>query len=188
SRRPQLAALNDLVWLLALGGLFAIAVHADASTAAPYVAAWSAAAGCAAVVGMAYARAWPRCRGVVRWLRLHADLNVRFAVEFVLISGAPSLVLLALAAVSGYSEAAGLRGLAAARGSLRATIPAVVLLVAGGIAGGVLGGGVGAARGMVIPAWIGVGLYLRQFFHALRDADSSRLPPEDAGRREDGYL
>jgi O-antigen/teichoic acid export membrane protein len=101
SRRPQLAALNDLVWLLALGALFAIAVHADASTAAPYVAAWSAAAGCAAVVGMAYARAWPRGRGVVRWLRLHADLNVRFAVEFVLISGAPSLVLLALAAVSG---------------------------------------------------------------------------------------
>ena len=62
SRRPQLAALNDLVWLLALSALFAIAVHADASTAAPYVVAWSAAAACAAVVGMAYARAWPRGR------------------------------------------------------------------------------------------------------------------------------
>lgn len=289
SRRPQLAALNDLVWLLALSVLFAIAVQADASTAAPYVVAWSAAAACAAVVGMAFARTWPRGRGAVHWLRLHADLNVRFAVEFLMISGAPQLVLLALAVASGYSEAGGLRGaivllgpvillatgaviatvpegvrlkdrdparlrrvvclvaatlsvvvvvwsaavsqlpdrageallgptwhlaqeitfplglavagtaasgglaaglrsLAAARRSLRATIPTVLLLVAGGIAGGVLGGGVGAARGMVIPAWIGVGLYLRQFLHALRDADSNRRPPDEADRRGSGYL
>jgi O-antigen/teichoic acid export membrane protein len=289
SRRPQLAALNDLVWLLALSALFAIAVQADASTAAPYVVAWSAAAGCAALVGMAYARAWPRRRGALHWLRLHADLNVRFAVEFLMISGAPQLVLLVVAAVSGYSEAGGLRGaivllgpvillatgaaiatvpegvrlkdrdpgrlrrvvclvaatlsvvvvvwsaavsqlpdrageallgqtwhlaqeitfplglavagtaasvglaaglrsLAAAHRSLLATIPAVLLLVGGGIAGGVWGGGVGAARGMVIPAWIGAGLYLRQFVHALRDADSNRLAPDEADRRGDGYL
>jgi len=83
--------------------------------------------------------------------------------------------------------AAGLRSLAAARRSLRATIPTVLLLVAGGIAGGVWGGGVGAARGMVIPAWIGVGLYLRQFLHALRDADSTRLAPDEADRRGNGY-
>jgi O-antigen/teichoic acid export membrane protein len=289
SRRPQLAALNDLVWLLTLSALFAIAVHADASTAAPFVVAWSAAAACAAVVGMAFARTWPRGRGAVHWLRLHADLNVRFAVEFLMISGAPQLVLLALAVVSGYSEAGGLRGaivllgpvillatgaviatvpegvrlkdrdpvrlrrvvclvaatlsvvvvvwsaavsqlpdrageallgstwhlaqeitfplglavagtaasgglaaglrsLAAARRSLRATIPAVLLLVAGGIAGGVWGGGVGAARGMVIPAWIGVGLYLRQFLLGLRDADSNRLAPDQGDRRGNGYL
>jgi O-antigen/teichoic acid export membrane protein len=289
SRRPQLAALNDLVWLLALSALFAIAVQADASTAAPYVVAWSAAAGCAALVGMAYARAWPRGRGALHWLRLHADLNVRFAVEFLMISGAPQLVLLVVAAVSGYSEAGGLRGaivllgpvillatgaaiatvpegvrlkdrdparlrrvvclvaatlsvvvvvwsaaasqlpdrageallgetwhlaqeitfplglavagtaasvglaaglrsLAAARRSLLATIPAVLLLVAGGIAGGLLGGGVGAARGMVIPAWIGAGLYLRQFLHALRDADSNRSAPDEVDRPGNGYL
>jgi O-antigen/teichoic acid export membrane protein len=289
SRRPHFAALNDLVWLLALSALFAIAVRADASTAAPYVVAWSAAAGCAAASGMAYARAWPSGRGAVHWLRLHADLNVRFAVEFLMISGAPQLVLLVVAAVSGYSEAGGLRGaivllgpvillatgaaiatvpegvrlkdrspgrlrrvvcliaaslsvvvvvwsaavsalpdstgeallgstwplaqeitfplglavagtaasvglaaglrsLAAARRSLRATIPAVLLLVAGGIAGGVWGGGVGAARGMVIPAWIGAGLYLRQFLRALRDADSNRLAPDEAGQRGNGYL
>lgn len=289
SRRPQLAALNDLIWLLALSALFAIAVQADASTAAPYVAAWSAAAGCAAVLGMAYARTWPRGRGAMHWLRLHADLNVRFAVEFLMISGGPQVVLLALAAVAGYSEAgalrgaivllgpvillatgaviatvpegvrlkdrnparlrrvvclvagslsvvvvvwsaavsqlpdsageavlgatwplaqeimfplglavagtaasggivAGLRSLAAARRSLRATIPSVLLLVAGGIAGGVWGGGVGAARGMVIPAWIGAGLYLRQFLRALSDADANRVAPDEAGRRGNGYL
>ena len=289
SRRPQLAALNDLVWLLALSALFAIAVQADASTAGPYVVAWSAAAGCAAVVGMAYARAWPRGRGALHWLRVHADLNVRFAVEFLMISGAPQLVLLVVAAVSGYAEAGGLRGaivllgpvillatgaaiatvpegvrlkdrdparlrrvvclvaaalsvvvvvwsaaasrlpdrageallgqtwhlaqeitfplglavagtaasvglaaglrsLAAARRSLLATIPAVLLLVAGGITGGVLGGGVGAARGMVIPAWIGAGLYLRQFLHALRDAHSNRSAPDEVDRPGNGYL
>jgi O-antigen/teichoic acid export membrane protein len=289
SRRPQLAALNDLVWLLALSALFAIAVHADASTAAPYVAVWSAAAGCAAVVGMVFARTWPRGRGAMHWLRLHADLNVRFAVESLMISGAPQVVLLVVAAVSGYSEAGGLRGaivllgpvillatgaaiatvpegvrlkdrnlarlrpvvclvaallsvvvvvwsaavsglpdrageallgptwhlaqeitfplglavagtaasvglaaglrsLAAARRSLRATVPAVLLLVAGGVAGGVWAGGVGAARGMVIPAWIGAGLYLRQFVHAVRDEDSTRLARDDIDRRGNGYL
>jgi O-antigen/teichoic acid export membrane protein len=136
SRRPQLAALNDLVWLLALSALFAIAVHADASTAAPYVVAWSAAAACAAVVGLAFARTWPRGRGAVHWLRLHADLNVRFAVEFLMISGAPQLVLLALAAVSGYSEAGGLRGaivllgpvILLATGAVIATVPEGVRL------------------------------------------------------------
>jgi O-antigen/teichoic acid export membrane protein len=289
SRRPQLAALNDLVWLLVLSALFAIAVQADASTAAPYVAAWSAAAGCAAVLGMAYARTWPRGRGAMHWLRLHADLNVRFAVEFLMISGGPQVVLLAVAAVAGYSEAgalrgaivllgpvillatgaviatvpegvrlkdrhparlrrvvclvagslsvvvvvwsaavsqlpdrageavlgatwplaqeimfplglavagtaasaglvAGLRSLAAARRSLRATIPSVLLLVAGGIAGGVWGGGIGAARGMVIPAWISAGLYLRQFLGALSDADANRVAPDEAHRRGKGYL
>ena len=289
SRRPQLAALNDLIWLLALSVLFAITVQAGASTASPYVAAWSAAAACAAVVGMAQARTWPRFKGALHWLRLHADLNVRFAAEFVMINGAPQVVLLAVAAVGGYSEAGGLRGaivllgpvillatgvviatvpegvrlkdrdparlrrvvcvvaaslsamvvvwsaavsqlpdsageallgptwrlaqeimfplglavagtaaslglaaglrsLAAARQSLRATTPAVLLLVVGGIAGGVWAGGVGAGRGMVVPAWIGAGLYLRQFFHALRDAASNRLPRDEVGRRGNGYL
>jgi hypothetical protein len=40
----------------------------------------------------------------------------------------------------------------------------------------------------VIPAWIGVGLYLRQFLLALRDADSNRLGPDQADRRGNGYL
>jgi O-antigen/teichoic acid export membrane protein len=289
SRRPHLAALNDLVWLFALGVLFAIAVQADASTATPYVAAWSAAAGCAAVVGMAHARTWPKVGGALQWLRVHADLNVRFAVEFVIITGAPQVVLLVLAAVAGYSEAGGLRGaivllgpvillatgvviamvpegvrlkdrdplrlrgvvcavaaslsmmvvvwsavvsqlpdrageallgptwrltqdivlplglavagtaaslglaaglrsLAAARQSLQATAPAMLLLVVGGIAGGVWDGGVGAARGMVVPAWIGTVLYLRQFLHTAHDAAASREPGNDAGRRGYGYL
>jgi hypothetical protein len=277
SRRPQLAALNDFVWLLLVAALFAVAVGVDASTSSPYVAAWSAAAACAALVGMAHARAWPRARGALHWLRLHADLNWRFAVEFLMISGAPQVVLLALAVISGYAEAGGLRGaivllgpvillaagvviatvpegvrlkqrhparlrqvvclvaaslslvvvvwsavvsqlpdrvgeallgstwglaqeiifplglavagtaasaglaaglrsLAAARQSLRATMPAVVLLLAGGIAGAAWDGGVGAAWGMVLPAWIGTGLYLRQFLRALREASSSRVP------------
>jgi O-antigen/teichoic acid export membrane protein len=289
SRRPQLAALNDLIWLLVLSVLFAITVRAGASTAGPYVVAWSAAAGCAAAVGMAQARTWPRARGALHWLRLHADLNVRFAVEFLMISGGPQLVLLALAAVAGYSEAGGLRGaivllgpvillatgvviatvpegvrlkdrhparlrrvvclvaaslsvlvvvwsaavsqlpdsvgeavlgstwplaqeiifplglavagtaasaglaaglrsLAAARQSLRATAPAVLLLVVGGIAGGAWAGGLGASRGMVVPAWIGAGLYLRQFLHVLHDAASKPPPGDEAGRRGDGYL
>jgi hypothetical protein len=84
--------------------------------------------------------------------------------------------------------AAGLRSLAAARQSLRATAPAMLLLVVGGIAGGIWAGGVGAAWGMVVPAWIGAGLYLRQFLRTVRDADSSRLPREKAGRRGNGYL
>jgi O-antigen/teichoic acid export membrane protein len=289
SRRPQLAALNDMTWLLAVGVLFTIAVQADASTAAPYVTAWTGAAGFAALVGLACAGSWPRGRDALRWLRLHADLNVRFAAEFLMVSGAPQLVLLAVAAVAGYSEAGGLRGaivllgpvivlatgvviatvpegvrlkdrdparlgrvvcvvaaslsavvvgwgatlsqlpdsvgeellgptwrlaqemmfplglavagtvaslglaaglrsLAAARQSLRATTPAVLLLAAGGVAGGAWAGGLGAARGMVVPAWIGAGLYLRQFLHVLHDAASKPPPGDEAGWRGDGYL
>jgi hypothetical protein len=41
---------------------------------------------------------------------------------------------------------------------------------------------------MVIPAWIGAGLYLRQFLRALSDADANRVAPDEAGRRGNGYL
>jgi O-antigen/teichoic acid export membrane protein len=289
SRRPHLAALNDLVWLLSLGGLLAIMVLEGASTAAPYVAAWSAGAACAAVVGMAHARMWPRIRGVLQWVHTHADLNARFAIEFLMITGAPQVVLLAVAVVDGYADAGGLRGaivllgpvillatgvviatvpdgvrlkdrdparlqrvvclaaaslsivvvawsavisqlpdrvgeavlgdtwplareitfplglavagtaasaglaaglrsLAAARQSLRATAPAVLLLVAGGIVGGVWAGGVGAARGMVVPAWIGTGLYLRQFLRAMNTDDSKRPVNDGRNRGRDSLV
>jgi hypothetical protein len=89
-------------------------------------------------------------------------------------------------AVSGTAAsaglAAGLRSLAAARQSLRATIPAVVLLLMGGIAGAVWEGGVGAAWGMILPAWVGTGLYLRQFLRAVRDASSDGAPDAPSRR------
>ncbi len=268
ARRPQLAALNDLVWVLALAVLLAVTVRADAATAGPYVAAWAGAAAVAAAAGVVEARAWPQARRGLDWLRHHADLNLRFAAEFVLLNGGPQLVLLGVAALAGYSEAAGLRGaivllgpvtvvatglviaavpegvrlkdrdrdrvrrlvsllsaglsaavagwaalvswfpdrvgtellgdtwplaqdlmvplglagagvmastgiaaglrsLAAARRSLGAAAPAIALLVIGGVVGGAIDGGLGAARGMIVPAWIGVVLYQRQFRRAL---------------------
>jgi O-antigen/teichoic acid export membrane protein len=271
ARRPHLAALNDLVWVVALSVLLAVTVAADAATAAPYIAAWAGAAGLAAVVGMAEARAWPHARRGLDWLRHHADLNLRFAAEFVLLNGGPQLVLLGVAAASGYSQAGGLRGaivllgpvtvvatglivaavpegvrlkdrdrarlgrlvyllaavlsaavvvwavlvarlpdrigedllgetwplsqdlmvplglagagvmastgiaaglrsLAAARQSLSAAAPAITLLVIGGVIGAALDGGLGAARGMIVPAWIGVLLYQRQFRRVLAAA------------------
>jgi hypothetical protein len=214
------------------------------------------------------ARAWPHARSGLDWLRHHADLNVRFAAEFVLLNGGPQLVLLGVAAAAGYAQAGGLRGaivllgpvtvvatglviaavpegvrlkdrdrgrlgrlvyvlaaglsaavvvwsvvvwqlpdrigtellgdtwplsqelmvplglagagvmastgiaaglrsLAAARQSVSAAAPAIALLVIGGVVGAAIDGGLGAARGMIIPAWLGVVLYQRQFHRAL---------------------
>jgi hypothetical protein len=63
--------------------------------------------------------------------------------------------------------AAGLRSLAAARESLRAAVPAIALLVVGGVVGAAIDGGLGAARGMIVPAWLGVVFYQRQFGRVL---------------------
>jgi O-antigen/teichoic acid export membrane protein len=267
ARRPHLAALNDLVWVIALGVLLLVSVRADARTAAPYIAAWAAAAGLAGAVGVLEARAWPHLHRALDWLRHHADLNLRFAAEFILLNGGPQLVLLGVAAAAGYAQAGGLRGaivllgpvtvvatglviaavpegvrikddrsrlrrlvyllaatlsaavvvwavvvsrlpdrigtellgdtwplsqglmvplglagagvmactglaaglrsLAAARESLRAAVPAIALLVVGGVVGAAIDGGLGAARGMIVPAWLGVVFYQRQFGRVL---------------------
>jgi hypothetical protein len=268
ARRPHLAALNDLVWVIALAVLLVVTVSADAVTAAPYILAWAAAAALAAGVGVFEARAWPQARRGLHWLHHHSDLNLRFAAEFLLLTGGPNLVLLGVAALAGYTEAGGLRGafvllgpvtvvatglviavvpegvrikdrdrarlrrlvyllaatlsiavigwavvvwrlpdrigtellgdtwpvsqglmvplgiasagmlasagmaaglrsLAAARESLRAAVPTIALLVVGGVVGAAIDDGVGSVRGMIVPAWIGVLLYQRQFHRAL---------------------
>lgn len=57
----------------------------------------------------------------------------------------------------------GMRSLDAVAQSLRATIPAALLLVVGGCLGGVVDGAHGAAVGMIVPALVGVALFARRF-------------------------
>ncbi|MEY2423062.1 MAG: hypothetical protein QOI95_3129 [Acidimicrobiaceae bacterium] len=70
------------------------------------------------------------------------------------------------AAATGF--AIGLRSLAAARRSLAAAAPAVVLVIVGGVTGAVIDGSRGAAIGMIAPTWIGAALFGRQFRLAVR--------------------
>jgi hypothetical protein len=70
------------------------------------------------------------------------------------------------AAATGFTI--GLRSLAAARRSLAAAAPAVVLVIAGGVGGATIDGSRGAVIGMIGPTWIGAALFGRQFRLAAR--------------------
>jgi O-antigen/teichoic acid export membrane protein len=79
--------------------------------------------------------------------------------------------------------AAGLRGLAAARRSLRATLVCASMYLVGGAGGAVAGGALGSARGVAAATMMGAAVWWWQFRAGLRDFHRSR-PPADVTESE----
>jgi peptidoglycan/xylan/chitin deacetylase (PgdA/CDA1 family)/O-antigen/teichoic acid export membrane protein len=108
--RPQTAAGNDLIWAIALIVAFAGVFAAGVESAATLILAWGAAATVAALVGIRQARHWPRPQFALQWLRRHRDINVRFAIEFMVSVAALQLLGVMLAAVAGLAATGTLQG------------------------------------------------------------------------------
>ncbi|MBO1750296.1 oligosaccharide flippase family protein [Actinotalea sp. BY-33] len=169
--RGHSALVNDLVWLLAMVPLVALALGSGETSSTRLVLAWGAAATAAALVGGWQLRTAPQPGATAAWLRTHRDLWPRFAGESILIAGAPQLYAITVAAFAGLVAAGQIRlvlivlgpvhvliqgiGLVAlpegvralARGRRQLTVHAV--LVSGLIAGGALAWG---ALVMLTPA------------------------------------
>jgi hypothetical protein len=89
-------------------------------------------------------------------------------------SGARKFLLPAAVAMAGSGASAGaataLRGLAAARSSLRARILAALAVVAAALTGGLVAGGLGAAWGLAVGSWLAALSWWRHLSGALIEA------------------
>jgi cbb3-type cytochrome oxidase subunit 3 len=74
--------------------------------------------------------------------------------------------------------AAGLRGLAAARRGLRATLICACLYLVGGVGGGVAGGALGSAWGVAAATMIGTAVWWWQFRAGVRDRRQADAVPD----------
>lgn len=173
--RGHSAFANDLVWLLAMVPSFALALAlgGGSTPSAQLVLAWGAAAGLAAVFGAWQLRMAPRPGATASWLRSHRDLWPRFAGESILISGAPQLYTIAIAAFAGLIAAGQIRLVLIVLGPVHVLIQGIglvalpegvralargrrhltrhALLISGLIAGGALAWG--ALVLLTPPAW-----------------------------------
>lgn len=132
SRRPQVAAISDGLWLAAF---LAGALVMGASAPVTAVLGWWAACGLVgAVLSMSVTPLLPSLRGGLAWLRRHGRTGRRLTAEFVLVQGGPQLVLLVTSLAGSLTDAAALRGAAtlmgpavvAAAGVGAATLPEAV--------------------------------------------------------------
>lgn len=123
------ALANDVVWLVALGiGVVLVLTVAGQPTAAHFVVAWGLSAGVAAAVGSVQSGWLPRPRATRRWLTEHRDLWPRFAGESVLISGAPQLYSVVIAACAGLVAVGQLRLVMIVLGPVNVIIQGVGLI------------------------------------------------------------
>ncbi len=132
SRRPQIAAASDGIWLAAFL-LGALALGGTAPVAG-YVLLWGGSALLGALAAAALTAAWPSVTRGVRWLRDHAKTGRRLTAEYVLVQGGPQLVLVVTTLSTTLADAAALRGASTLMG------PAVV--VAAGLGAAALPEGV----------------------------------------------
>ena len=108
--RPQRAATNDATWaLLQVIGTAAL-LAGGAVSATSMIAVWGGSATVAALLGAWQAHAFPPLRGNGRWIRAHADLGVRYAVESIAHRSGLYLALYLVGLIAGLSAVAALRG------------------------------------------------------------------------------
>jgi O-antigen/teichoic acid export membrane protein len=104
------AFLNDLVWLLAMGVIFAGLYLTDTQSVTTLTLAWGLAATIAAVVGRFQAGVMPNVRLVVGWLKTHRDLTPKYVGEMLAVSGTIQLYMVGITAVAGIAAVSGIRG------------------------------------------------------------------------------
>lgn len=103
SGRGLSAFINDLVWTVLLVLALLVLYRSGDGSAARCLLAFGGTAALAAVLGAAQARVLPRPHRVVRWLRAHRQISVRYLVENVTISGASQVRSYVLGAVAGLA-------------------------------------------------------------------------------------
>lgn len=106
---PRKAALNDLLWLVAMVAVGAGLIVFDRATVRSFVLAWAGGATLAALVGCWQARAAPSVGRAAGWLSSHRDITARLAAELLLENGSVQVALFAVAAISGLAAIGSIR-------------------------------------------------------------------------------
>jgi hypothetical protein len=108
---PGRAALNDFVWLLVQGALFAalglLSKHTSFDT---WLLAWGVAAAVALGVGLLQARLLPNFRAVWHWVTRDQSRVMSFLGDFVAMTGTNYLALQSVSLISGLQAFGALRG------------------------------------------------------------------------------
>ena len=127
--RPGAALANDLVWAAVQIIGFSVLLTIREPAAEAWVFAWGAGGLLAAMVGTFQAGIAPNPLRAVSWVKAHRSLGVRFAAEWIAVSGASLGVPSVLGFVSGYAELAKFRGAQALFGPLQALANGIRLSV-----------------------------------------------------------
>lgn len=127
--RPMGAVRNDLVWGIGQATAILVLIANGHQSLNALVLAWGGAAALAAGFGMVQTGVLPRPLRAGRWLTRHGSLSVRFAGEFLILSGSGYLVQAILGAISGLAEAAKLRAALVVMAPLLALLNAVRIAV-----------------------------------------------------------
>lgn len=125
TNRPRAAVLNDLVWALAQTIAVVVITATGRSSLNSLILAWGGAGTLAALLGALQAQVVPDPLRSGAWLARHRTLSLRFAGEFVVLSGTGYLVQPFLGVVSGLAELAKLRAALVIIGPLHALRNAV---------------------------------------------------------------
>jgi O-antigen/teichoic acid export membrane protein len=107
--RGAQAFLNDLIWGLALIGLFAWVLSSGRTTVPWFVSAWGLAAGIAALAGIIQARLAPAPSLARKWYRGNKDLSVPLLGESLASYGSTSISNFLIAAIAGASSLGAVR-------------------------------------------------------------------------------
>lgn len=110
SGRPQDAALNDTVWLVALLVALGALASAGVGTGSTYVLAWGGTAGLAALVALGRVRWLPQPAGSLAWTWRLRSTSKWLLLEFMAAYGSVQVVLLTVGGVAGAAAAGAWRG------------------------------------------------------------------------------
>jgi len=108
--RPQDAALNDTVWLVALAVVLGALISADVRAGWAYILAWGATAAAAAGVAAIRAGVLPRPFGALRWTWTRRGTSGWLVLELAAAYGSVQVVILLVGGVAGAAAAGAWRG------------------------------------------------------------------------------
>jgi O-antigen/teichoic acid export membrane protein len=104
------AFLNDLVWLVSMGGLFAGLYLTGSATAFSLTLCWGLGAVIAAGFGRFQSGLLPRFRLVKHWLKQNRDLTPKYVGEMLAVSGTIQVYMLGITAAASIAAVSGIRG------------------------------------------------------------------------------
>ncbi|TWD83296.1 O-antigen/teichoic acid export membrane protein [Kribbella amoyensis] len=104
------AFVNDLIWLVAMGVLFAALYLTGSASAFSLTLSWGLGAVIAAIAGRFQAGVAPRFQLVKDWLRANRDLTPKYVGEMLAVSGTIQVYMLGITAVAGIAAVSGIRG------------------------------------------------------------------------------
>jgi len=125
--RPQVAAINDVLWAVFLAPLIAFFALTGKVSGFELLLSWGAAGSLAGVIGCFQIRVLPSLRGPLRWWRAEHDLGVRYVGEFASQNGLLRVADYGVAGVAGLSALGLFRIAGVLMGPVRIAVTGIAL-------------------------------------------------------------